>query len=452
MVATRPIGESGSRIDPLLPAGPREPPAVQTLWWLTQPISFMESCRRRFGASFTVRFLGFERPTIFLSDPDSIRALYSEPKHMLPSGRTLALRPILGPRSLLLLEGEEHLTRRRMMLPPFHGERMRTYESLIRDLAEREVAGWPVDRSFALYPRMQALTLEVIISAVFGVVDPDRRQTLRELLPILLEQRSALRLQLRMLLSARARQADSLQRSRSVLERIDVLLFEEIAARRADTTLASRQDILSLLIAAGEQQGAAMSDAELRDQLMTLLLAGHETTATALAWTVDLLLCHPDAGRSMQEALGGAEEDEHMRAVITEALRLRPVVPLAGRRLASELEVEGIRLPTGTDVTPAIWLTHTRPDLYPEPYAFRPQRFLQDAPPSYGWIPFGGGVRRCLGAAFAEFEMRIVLSTIFQARSLSAERRRGERITRRTVTLAPAHGTVVRAKRRPARR
>ncbi len=455
-------------VDPQLPAGPREPPVLQTLWWLTEPISFMESCRRRFGENFTVRFLGFKRPTVFLSDPEAIRALYSEPKHGLPPGRTLALRPVLGARSLLLLEGEDHLSRRRLMLPPFHGERMRAYGPLITELTEREVEGWPLHKPFALLARMQALTLEVIITAVFGVVDEERRQRLRQLLPSLLQQRSSLARQLSALISSRGGGGDRLQRIAVLLSMIDEVLYEEIATRREETAsrggetttrgeegaseppagaLGCRQDILSMLIAARGEDGEAMGDEELRDQLITLLLAGHETTATALAWTVDLLLAHPSAERQLRERLGSAEEDDHMRAVTTEALRLRPVVPLAGRRLAAELKLDGLTLPPGTDVTPAIWLAHTQEDVYPQPYAFRPERFLDGAPRSFAWVPFGGGVRRCLGAAFAEFEMKIVLSTIFRMCSLAAAQKGGERIARRAVTLAPANGTVIQVMR-----
>jgi cytochrome P450 len=204
----------------------------------------------------------------------------------------------------------------------------------------------------------------------------------------------------------------------------------------------TREDILSLLSAARFEDGTAMSDEELRDQLVTLLLAGHETTATALAWTVDLLLRHPATlARLADDVAGGSEE--YLRAVVWESLRLRPVVPLAGRRLAADLETETLHVPAGTDVTPAIWLTHTRPDLYPEPYAFRPERFLEKPPTTYGWIPYGGGVRRCLGAAFAELEMRVVLKALLEGPALRPASRRAERVTRRNVTFSPRNGTRV---------
>ena len=233
----------------------------------------------------------------------------------------------------------------------------------------------------------------------------------------------------------------------AITRSIDELLLAEIAERREDPDLSGREDILSMLICARFEDGSAMSDQDLRDQLITLLLAGHETTATALAWTFDLLLRHPHTLARLVAELDAGEEG-YLRAVACESLRLRPVVPLAGRRLASDLNAAGLHLPAGTDVTPAIWLTHTRPDLYPDPYAFRPERFLDDPPGGYGWIPFGGGIRRCLGASFAEFEMRIALETILRSHTLEGVSARAEHVTRRNVTFSPRNGTRVRSRPR----
>jgi cytochrome P450 family 135 len=423
-----------------LPAGPSAPPILQTARWLLRPISFLEACRRRFGDAFSVRFLGFQTPMVMVSDPEAIRALYSASEHGLPPGRTFALKPIMGSRSVLLLEGREHLARRRLMLPPFHGARMRAYEDTVREVVEREVATWPVGEPFALHPRMQRVTLEVILRAVFGVTDRERREQLAERLSRLLADTSSAGLQFGVLLSRRLGAPDPLERLGALRGEIDALLGREIAERRANPS----EDILSLLVEARFEDGEPMDDAEIRDQLMTLLLAGHETTATGLAWSFDLLLRNPDALERLLAAVD-AGEDAYVRAVVAESLRLRPVVPLAGRRLASELRVDGRVLPPGTDVTPAIWLTHTRPDRYPEPYAFRPERFLGDAPSTYAWIPFGGGVRRCLGAAFAEMEMRVALAEILRRRTLRPAASAAERVARRNVTFSPAHGTRVTA-------
>jgi cytochrome P450 len=418
-----------------LPPGPSEPPVVQTLRWLLRPISFLESCRRRFGDSFSVSFLGFQTPMVMLSDPEAIRALYTVPGHTLPPGRTVALQPIVGSRSLLLLEGREHLARRKLMLPPFHGARMRAYEATVREVVAREVDSWPAGEPFALHPRMQAVTLEVILRAVFGVSDPAHRARLGERLGALLEGTASASLQFGVLLSRRFGGPDPLAKLEALRREIDGMLGAEIAARRADPG----EDILSLLVEARFEDGEPMDDAEIRDQLMTLLLAGHETTATGLAWTFDLLLRHPH----VVDRLGAGDDDAYLRAVVAESLRLRPVVPLAGRRLSEELRAGGHVLPPGTDVTPAIWLTHTRPDRYPEPYAFRPERFLEDAPATYAWIPFGGGVRRCLGAAFAEMEMRVALGEILRRRTLRSASGSAERVARRNVTFSPRGGTMV---------
>jgi cytochrome P450 len=408
---------------------------VQTLRWLLRPISFLEACRRRYGDTFSVTFLGFQTPMVMLSDPEAIRALYSVPGHTLPPGRTVALQPIMGSRSLLLLEGREHLARRKLMLPPFHGARMRAYEATVREVVAREVDGWPAGEPFALHPRMQAVTLEVILRAVFGVDDAGQRARLGERLGRLLAATSSAGLQFGVLLSRRLGGPDPLARLQALRQGIDALLGAEIAARRADPG----DDILSLLVEARFEDGEPMDDEEIRDQLMTLLLAGHETTATGLAWTFDLLLRHPH----VLERLRAGDDPAYVRAVVSESLRLRPVVPLAGRRLSEELRVNGYVLPPGSDVTPAIWLAHTRADRYPEPYAFRPERFLDAAPPTYAWIPFGGGVRRCLGAAFAEMEMRVALGEIVRRRALRPASGAPERVARRNVTFSPRGGTMV---------
>jgi cytochrome P450 family 135 len=411
----------------------------------------MEDCRRRFGDSFSVRFLGFERPMVLISDPAAIKALYREREHGLPPGRNIVLEPILGSKSLLIQEGAEHLSRRKLMLPPFHGERMRSYEQTMTEIVEAEVDSWPLHQTFPIHARMQAVTLEVILRVIFGVAGGPRLDRLREMLSTVLQETAAPGRQVLGLVMRRFGGDGPFAHFQDQLREVDELLMAEIAEHRSRPDLEGREDILSMLMTAEFEDGTRMEDRELRDQLMTLLLAGHETTATALAWTFDLLLRHPAALARLRDSLAAGEED-YLRATITESLRLRPVIPLAGRRLAKELTADGLTLPAGTDVTPAIWLTHTRPDIYPEPFAFKPERFLTDGPDTYAWIPFGGGVRRCIGATFAEFEMRIVLREVLTRCELRKADPRPERTGRRNITLSPKAGTpVILTTRQPAR-
>jgi cytochrome P450 len=433
---------------PLPPELPRGP-LWQTLAWTLRPLAFMAQGRERIGSAFSVQFIGFERPMVLVSDPAAVKALYTERRNGLPPGRSFALEPILGRRSVLLLSGEEHIARRRLMLPAFHGERMRSYEGVVEEIVTAEIDSWPLGREFPIHTRMQAVTLEVILRAVFGVADGPRLDRLRLLLRDLLVETGTARLQLTSLV-ARRRGRDPLAAIRPRLAQVDEALFAEIAEHRLRPDLAERDDILSMLMTARFEDGAEMDDKELRDQLMTLLLAGHETTATALAWTFDLLLRHPTELGRLRGSLENGEE-AYLKATIAESLRLRPVIPLAGRRLAEDLVTDDLHLPAGTDVTAAIWLTHTDAGLYPEPFAFRPERFLEQAPDTYAWIPYGGGIRRCLGAAFAEFEMRIVLREVLTRVSLRKADPSPEKTGRRNITFSPRAGTpVVVESRRPA--
>jgi cytochrome P450 len=432
---------------PLPPELPRSP-LWQTLAWSFRPLAFMARGRAEIGDAFSVSFVGFERPMVLISDPAAVKALYTERRNGLPPGRSFQLEPVLGARSVLLLEGDEHIARRRLMLPPFHGERMRSYEGIVEEIVTAEIDSWPIGREFPIHARMQAITLEVILRAVFGVAEGPRLDALRGMLGNLLVETGSPTMILRALV-ARRRGRDPLASVRTRLDQVDEALMAEIAEHRRRPDLEQRDDILSMLMTATFEDGTAMDDRELRDQLMTLLLAGHETTATALAWTFDLLLRHPVEMGLLRGSLENGE-DAYLKATISESLRLRPVVPLAGRRLAEDLVTDDLELPAGTDVTAAIWLTHTDPKLYPDPFAFRPERFLEAAPDTYAWIPFGGGVRRCLGAAFAEFEMRIALREILLRCELHKVDPRPERTGRRNITFSPRAGTpVVLDSRRP---
>jgi cytochrome P450 family 135 len=424
-------------------AVPRVPLAkpLQTARFLVRPIAFMEHWRRALGETFHASLYG-PGELVFISDPPSLKALFAADRvNTIAPGRNIILRPLLGPGSLLLQEGEEHLRRRKLMLPPFHGERMRAYETVIAEATERAIAAWTPGEQIALHPSMQAITLEVILRAVFGVEDAERRRELRNSLVEILGA-TATPAAVGFITPA-ARRLPMYRRLNELRERSDEALFTEIADRRRDPEAASRDDILSMLVSARFEDGSTMEDAELRDQLMTLLLAGHETTATGLAWAFDLLL-HDQGALARLRAELEAGEREYLDAVISESLRVRPVVPFTGRALRAPAELGGYELGAGTVVMAAIYLAHTRADVYPEPYAFRPERFLgDDAPETFAWIPFGGGTRRCIGAAFAQFEMRVVIETVLRAVDLRAASPRPERPVRRNVTLSPANGTRV---------
>jgi len=422
-----------------LPPGPRLPAPIQTFWLVARPVPFFERLRSRYGDTFTLRILRAGQ-MVFISDPPSLKRLFgADRRNTIAPGRNVILRPILGDQSLLLQEGDEHLRRRKLMLPPFHGERMRAYETVMAQATDRETDSWPVGTEFRLHPSMQSITLEVILSAVFGVEEGTRRNALRtNLIEILATTRSPAAIGLSI---DRMRRLPRYRRVTEMLAQADRILFDEIEARRADPNLEERADILSMLVAARFEDGSEMSDAELRDQLMTLLMAGHETTATGLALAFDLLFRAPEKLVRLREEVVDGGAHGYLDAVIKEALRIRPVVPFVGRELRDEAELGGYALPAGTIVMPAIYLAHTRSDVYERPYEFRPEHFLDETPETYGWIPFGGGTRRCIGAAFAELEMRVVLSTILRRATLRPASDRPEKMVRRNVTLSPHGGT-----------
>jgi cytochrome P450 len=427
---------------PAPPPTVSESPARQLAWWLERPIQFLEHCRRRYGDTFMVRLFGAEAPIAFLSDPDAIRTLYIDPELNLMPARRARLAHILGPDSVFVLDsGPEHMKRRKLAAPSFHGDRMRYSREVAREVAEREIREWPRGGTLALYPRMQAITLEVIVRAVFGVTEPARNRELRGMLSELLTELARKRAQVGLVIRSFASGVEPLpRRLRRVLARVDRVLLAEIAERRAgDPT--EREDVMSQLVAARFEDGSGLSDRGVRDQLMALLLAGSETSAVSLAWTFDMVLRRPEVLARLTDPEG---DDAYLRAVVWESLRLRPVVMFAGRRLASDLVAGEHTLPMGSDAAGVPWLTHSRPDLYPEPHAFRPERFLDRKPQTYAWIPFGGGARRCLGAAFAEAEIQVVLDTILHRVSLEPANPQPEPLKRRNMTVSPRNGTVVR--------
>ncbi len=437
-----------------LPPGPRGPNALVAMRFLMRGPHFLKACHARYGDAFTIR-LNTGRTVVIVSDPAVVKEVFQRSGDDLYAGAgNVVLKPILGARSVLLLDGPEHLRQRRLMLPPFHGERMRAYGETMRTVAERHISQWPIGRSFAVHPTMQEITLEIILRTVFGVEEQARVERLAAPMKRLLNSTDQ---PLRLLLlqftsSANAKPRSPWGRVYGLMAPVNALINEQIAERRAEGGGESdpthpRDDILSLLLAARDEDGNALTDAELRDELMTLLLAGHETTATALAWTVERLVRTPRVLKRLREELdvGTGERTDYLDATIKEALRLRPVVPGVIRQLQRPLKIGDMELPQGVHVAPSIYLIHRRPDVYPEPNAFRPERFLgDDAPGTYEWLPFGGGIRRCLGASFALYEMRVVLETVLRRATLETTDDASEPVKRRFVTYTPRDGGRVR--------
>ena len=438
---------------PKLPDGPRDPPPVQLFRWVFSPLPFMHACSNRYGDTFTVRLSGLS-PMVFFTDPEAIRQIFTGDPDRFQAGRANRVFEVFfGPNSLLFLDGARHRRERRLLMPPFHGRRMRLYGERMCEIADRSIDTWPVGRPFPVHARLQDITLEVILRVVFGVADEARLFRLRMALV------EALAL---MDVGNPLRPIRALWRLGPVRRRIRELLHDEIRRRRAEET-GERTDILSMLIDARDEDGLSMSDEEVRDEVFTLLVAGHETTATSLAWAIHHLLENPgalEAARSeVMSVIGNgpcpppptAEQIGrlvYLDAVIKETARLHPVVPIVVRQLAMDDTVGSARLPAGSIAAPCIYLVHRRPDLWPKPSSFDPDRFLGMRTDPYTFFPFGGGVRFCLGAAFATFEMKIVLARVLSRVKLQPSPGYSLRVVRRGLALAPSSGLPV---IRPAR-
>jgi cytochrome P450 len=412
-----------------LPPGPREPAALQTLEWVARPTAFLRRCAAAHGETFTIRLAFDDAPLVLVWHPDAVRAVYSASPDVARRGASPGpLRPVAGPRSILFADGDAHLRIRRLMLPAFHGERMAAYREVVRDVAAAHVAAWPRGRPIEALRLMQELTLEVILRAVFGTDDPRMAADIRATLGVAGSLPRAVAMSLVQRDLGPYSPWGAFVRRMAV---VDEQLMALIARRRAAG--AGGGDVLGQLLAAG------LDDAELRDHLVTLLAAGHETTAGSLAWAIERLARAPDALARIR-----AGDEPWIDAVVKETLRIRPVLTVAPRKLAAPLRLDGRELPAGVHVAPCIYLVHRREDLYPDAAAWRPERWLGDgAPESFAWIPFGGGVRRCLGASFATMEMVEVLRVVAGRVRLAPADARGERMRRRGVTLQPGRGARV---------
>ncbi len=407
-----------------------------------RPWAVLDRCAARYGDVFTLR-LARVGTFVVVSDPVLVESVFRGDPRVFHAGEgNRVLRPLLGPRSLLLLDEDEHLRERRLLLPPFHGRSLAALESLIREVCERHLARWPVGQRVRIRPLAQALTLEVIARAVFGL---SGRQAVDDAC-VLLRRALAWAAERRRLFTFALLGPQRVERSgilRGALAPVEALIREEVRRARVDGRLEERDDVLAMLVRARREDGSALSDDELRDELVTLLVAGHETTATALAWGLERLARHPEVvERLRREVASGGHA--YRDATVQEILRLRPVIPLVVRLVKQAVTLGPWSLPAGVVVAPAIYLVHKRPDVYPEPTRFRPERFLERPPGTYTWLPFGGGVRRCIGASLAQLELALALTGIVQRFDITPGRPGDEDRVRRAVTWAPAaDGEVV---------
>ena len=424
-----------------LPPGPSQTVLRQSLAWGFRPRPFLDATHRRYGDMFTIR-LGQVGPVVMLAHPDMIKEVFTGDPAVFHAGEAnVILRPSLGRHSVLLLDDAHHMRQRKLLLPPFHGERMTRYGELMREIAERDIASWPRGVPFRLHAHTQDVTMTIIVRAVFGVTEPERAERVCAALKEFVEWGTSPR----QIAYLAFMDIDHIERSfffKRARAKVDAVVYDEIRSARQRTDLEDRDDILSLLLQARHEDGSQMSDEELRDELMTLLLAGHETTATSLAWAIERLVRHPEAmDRLVTEAHDGGTE--YAEAVCKETLRMRPVLPIVARLLKRDVEIGGHLLPEGVVVAPNIYLVQHREDVYPDPRRFRPERFLEGQGGTYSWIPFGGGIRRCIGASFALYEMRIVLQAIARSVQLRAAQPQSEPVGRRSITLTPRHGAQV---------
>ena len=459
-----------------LPPGPDDPSPLQLLRWIRAPIPLMQQCAKRYGDAFTMRFPRMA-PIALFSNPSAIKDIFTtDPDDAHAGEANVVLRSILGENSLLLLDGKRHLRERKLMMPPFHGERMREYGEAMREATVRRIQSWPSGKPFPIHAEAQAITLEVILQTVFGMEGEERdrmRETLTRFTDLGTSTLGTLMLLVlppevtESLLTVDTLRVAGVDVSRLLpwtpLVRagrdVDESLYAELRRRRQSSATASRSDVLSMLLSARDEQGEPMSDVELRDEMITLLLAGHETTATTIAWTIHYILSNPDVHAGLLRELDRVRGDgaaskralslddigklELLDATIKESMRMMPIISLVGRVLKKPMRIGGYDLDAGTGAVACIHLTHKNPSVWKDPMRFDPARFLGSKPSPYEWFPFGGGTRRCIGMAFAMYEMRVVLAEMLTRRALRAAPGVDVVPVRRGIALAPKGGVRV---------
>jgi cytochrome P450 family 135 len=437
---------STPKIDGALPPGPRLPSALQTLYWTSRPLAFMRSCRRRFGDVFTLR-IRHTGTWVLLSDPADVKQVFTAQADTLGVGEAnTLLGPVLGQSSVMLLEEPAHMAHRKRMLPPFHGRQMLDYGEVVTEVTREEIARWPVGEPFALWPRMQAITLEVIMRATFGSTDAPQIRHLRELMRELTEWMNSPR-RLATLAAFGPRWLVGNSSFRAVMDPVEAAVLEEVRRRRAAGEQQGQRDIYGIIETAHAAEGQPLTEQEMQDELMTLILDG--PTSSSLAWSFERLMRNPEKLERLREELATGQE-AYLDAVVRETLRLRPAVPVVVRRLLTPMQLGGHTVPAGATVAPCIYLMHHREDIYPEPDSFLPERFLERPAGTYTWIPFGGGVRRCAAASFALLEMKRVIQTVLQEVDLRPVRAQPEKVVRSSIAYAPEHWATATISRRTA--
>ncbi|HEX5928765.1 MAG TPA: cytochrome P450 [Solirubrobacterales bacterium] len=413
-----------------LPPGPRLPRALQAVGWTQRPLPWLERCQQRYGDTFTLRILHWG-DWVLLCDPDDVKKVFTAGDAVGVDVANPMLGPVLGPRSVMLLEEPEHMTRRKLMLPAFHGKSIETDGEMMAEVARREISRWPVGEPFPLWPRMQEITLEVVMRAVFGPDAEERLGRLRDLLRKLTVWMNEPR-NLTLLATFGPEWIVRSSQFRRAMEPVEDAVMEEVRRRRAEGEV--RQDVVSMLVEARYEDGSPMSEQDLRDELLTLLTDG--PTSTSLAWTFERLLRNPDKLELAREDVRSGD-GTYLDAVIKETLRLCPPVPVVVRHLLEPMRLGGYDLPAGTTVAPCIHLIHRSERYYPQAKRFLPERFVGKQPGTYTWIPFGGGTRRCLAASYAELEMKRVLRTVFSEVDLRPVETRSERMRKSAISFAP---------------
>jgi cytochrome P450 len=414
---------------------------MQTSQWMFRPIDFMERCRKRYGPVFTIRF-GPGRNVVMVASPDLAKQVLTGDPSVLRAGDTNGIfRPVVGSNSILLLDGDAHLSQRRIMLPGMGASHGAGFVDQVREIAEKRIAGWETGQQLKLHEEMEAISFAAIMRVVFGEHSDDSHAELRELIPDMMD-RCDSPFTLMPWFHRELAGSTPYARLMKVLDKIDVVLFQTISERRADPMTQFRDDTVSLLLRATHEDETPLTDREVRDEVLTMIMAGYETTTSGGAWALERLLRSPDKLERLVAEIEAGKDDSYLDAVVKETLRSRPVVPVVARHAGQAFELGGYVIPAGSTLMASIYLVHNDPETYPKPDEFLPERFLNGTPEGGAWIPFGGGVRRCMGARFAELEMKVVLTQVLATARLKPVGKSAEGVKRKRFTFAPERGAA----------